>query len=98
MRGDKLILDGKDYTYSDLHRVPPDVHPAKLAERSDASTLMFGGSTSGHHKLSKVWNNFVYEHISYSSAEQVFQHKKARVAGDQNKQREILFNTDPSIQ
>ena len=101
MRGDKLILDGKDYTCSDLHRVPRDVHPAKLAERSDASTLVFGGSTSGHHKLSnfyKIRNNFVYEHISYSSAEQAFQHKKARVAGDQNKEREILFNTDPSIQ
>ena len=37
-------------------------------------------------------------YISYSSAEQAFQYKKARVAGDQNKEQEILFNTDPSIQ
>ena len=67
--GDKLILDGNDYTCSDLHRVTRDVHPAKLAERSDAFTLGFGGSSSGHHKLSKVYkirNNFVTSILSPS--------------------------------
>ena len=101
MRGDRLILDGKDYTCSNLHQVPRDVHPAKLAERSNATTLVFGGSTSGHHMLSnfhQIKGNFVYEHISYNSSEQAFQHKKARIAGDLNKQREILFNPEPSIQ
>ena len=41
---------------------------------------------------------FVYEHIAYSSAEQAFQHKKARVANDLNMQREIMFNADPVTQ
>ena len=40
----------------------------------------------------------VYEHRAYTSAEQAFQHKKALLAGDQNKQREIMFNPDPMVQ
>ena len=62
---------------------------------------MFGGSTSAHHGLSNFYqldSKFVYEHIAYSSAEQAFQHKKARLANDQNKQREIIFNADPITQ
>ena len=67
LTGDKLILDGNDYTCSDLPRVTRDAHPAKLAERSDAFTLEFSGSSSGYHKLSKVSkirNNFVTSILS----------------------------------
>ena len=56
-RGDRLILDGKDYSCSNLHQVPRDVHPAKLAESSNATTLVFGGSTSGHHNVVKLLPN-----------------------------------------
>ena len=81
--------------------MPKEIHPGKLAQRSNDTTIVFDGSTSPHHVLSNFYNvknNFVYEHRSYSSAEQAFQHKKARVAGDLNKQREIMFNADPVVQ
>ena len=101
MRGEKLVLNGRNYTCQDADEMPIEIHPAKLAQRSNDSTIVFGGSTSSHHVLSNFYNvknNFVYEHRSYSSAEQAFQHKKARVAGDLNKQREIMFNADPVVQ
>ena len=101
MRGERLILDGKHYTNQTLCDVPDQIHPAKLAQRSNNDVLVFGGSTSAHHGLSNFYqldSKFVYEHIAYSSAEQAFQHKKARLANDQNKQREIIFNADPITQ
>ena len=101
MRGNRLIIKGRHYTPETLDQVPIDVHPRRLAERSSDSVLVFGGATSCHHNLSNfkvLQKNFVYEQFQYSSSEQAFQHKKARQAGDQNIQREIMFNTDPAVQ
>ena len=101
MRDDKLILNGKQYTCQDISSVPAAIHPRKLAERSNDDILVFGGSTSSHHELSNFYNikkKFVYEHFEYSSSEQALQHKKARLANDQNKQREIMFNPSPFVQ
>ena len=96
------LLNGKRYTCKNIHEVVPlNIHPRTLAEKSNDQVLVFGGSTSRHHWLSNfsyVKVKFVYEHIQYSTVEQAFQHRKAREAGDQNKQREILFNPDPAIQ
>ena len=97
MRGEKLILDGKQYTSQTVCNVPAQIHPAKLAQRTNNDVLVFGGSTSAHYGLSNFYQmnkKFVYEHIAYSSSEQAFQHKKARVANDLNMQREIMFNAD----
>ena len=101
MRGNRLILNGKQYTCDNIHEVPESVNPSKLAEKSNSKMLVFGGSTSSQHKLSnfyKVNGKFVYEHIEYSTSEQAYQHKKARIAGDQNMGRQIMFNPDPSTQ
>ena len=101
MRDDKLILNGKQYTCQDISSVPAAIHPRKLAERSNDDILVFGGSTSLHHELSNFYNikkKFVYEHFEYSSSEQALQHKKARLANDHNKQREIMFNLSPFVQ
>ena len=63
--------------------------------RSNTDVLVFGGSTSAHHGLSNFYEDtFVYEHIAYNTAEQACQHKKARCAGNQNMQREIMFHLD----
>ena len=64
-----------------------------MAIRLNRTTLVFGGSTSSYHVLSNFYNvncSFIYEHRAYTSAEWAFQHKKAQLAGDQNKQREII--------
>ena len=101
MRDDKLILNGKQYTCQDISSVPAAIHPRKLAERSNDDILVFGGSTSSHHELINFYNikkKFVYKHFEYSSSEQALQHKKARLANDQNKQREIMFNPSPFVQ
>ena len=101
MRGEKLILDGKQYTSQTVCNVPAQIHPANLAQRTNNDVLVFGGSTSAHYGLSNFYQmnkKFVYEHIAYSSSEQAFQHKKARIANDLNMQREIMFNADPVTQ
>ena len=101
LRGDKLILNGKNYSCQDIDKVPKEVHPTRMAERSNRATLVFGGSTSAHHVLSNFYSvkdSFVYKHRAYTSSEQAFQHRKALIAGDQNKQREIMFNPDPMVQ
>ena len=82
-----------------LNKVPDAVSPSSLAERVSDDVYTFGGTTSRFCKHSNFFERtFTYEHISYNSAEQAFQHKKARVAKDQNKCREILFNADPGTQ
>ena len=99
MRGNKLILNGKVFSCDDIDKVPKSIHPAKLAERSNNEVLVFGGSTSAHHGLSNFYEGrFVYEHIAYNTAEQAYQHKKARIAGDQNMQREIMFHPNAATQ
>ena len=97
MRGDKLLLDGKVFACSDIERGPTSNQPVKLDERSNNDVIVFGGSTSAHHGLSNFYEGrFVYEHIAYNTAEQAYQHKKARLAGDQNMQKQIMFHPNAS--
>ena len=101
MRGNQLILNGRHYTCDNIHEVPDVVSPSKLAEKSNDKVMVFGGSTSSQHMLSnfyKVKKKFVYEHIEYNTVEQAYQHKKSRIAGDQNVGREIMFHPDASTQ
>ena len=56
MRCDRLILNGKNYTYDDADQVPREVHTSRLAERSNETTLVFSGATSSHHMLSNYYN------------------------------------------
>ena len=99
MLGDKLLLNGKVFTCSDIERGPTSKQPVKLDERSNNDALVFGGSTSSHYSLSNFYEGrFVYEHIAYNTAEQAYQHKKARIAGDQNMQREIMFHPNAATQ
>ena len=53
---------------------------------------------SNFYSVKETKESIVYEHRLYRSAEQAFQHKKALLADDQNKQREIMFNPDPVVQ
>ena len=95
----RLKLNNKFYTTDNLHNVPDIINPASLAERVSAEVYVFGGTTSKFCKHSNFYSReFVYEHIQYTSAEQAFQHRKAREAKDMNKCREIMFNADPGTQ
>ena len=81
MRCERFVLGGRNYTCQDADDLPPDINPGKLAQRENDTTIVFDGSTSSRHVLSNFYNvrnNFVYEHRSYSSSEQAFQHKKKR--------------------
>ena len=78
MRGERFVLGGRNYTCQDADDLPPNINPGKLAQRENDTTIVFDGSTSSRHVLSNFYNvrnNFVYEHRSYSSSEQAFQHK-----------------------
>ena len=99
MRGDKVLLNGKVFTCSDIERGPKSTQPAKLDERSNKDVLVFGGPTNAHYGLSNFYEErFVYEHIAYNTAEQAYQHKKARIAGDQNMQKKIMFHPNAATQ
>ena len=99
VRENRLIVEDKSYHCDNLHKLPANLDPRKLAEKSSATVCVFGGSTSRYHELSNFFQrDFTYEHRKYNTVEQAYQHKKARLAGDQNKQREIMFNGNPAIQ
>ena len=101
LRGNRLILNGNNYTCQDLDTVTQDVHLRKIAASFNGTALVFDGSTSSHHVSSNFYNvkeGFVYEHQLYRSAEQGYQHKKVLLTGDQNKQREIMWYPDPVVQ
>ena len=99
VRENRLVVDDKSYFCDTLHKLPANLDPRKLAEKSSGNVCVFGGSTSRYHELSNYYHrDFTYEHRKYNTVEQAYQHKKARIAGDQNKQREIIFTTNPAIQ
>ena len=95
----RLKLNDEFFTVSTLDQVPNVINPAVLAERVSDEVYVFGGTTSRFCKHSNFYQrDFVYDHIEYCTAEQALQHKKARIANDLNKCREIKFNADPSTQ
>ena len=99
VRENRLVVEDKSYYCDNLHKLPANLNPRKLAEKSYATVCVFGGSTSRYHELSNFFQrDFTYEHRKYNTVEQAYQHKKARLAGDQNQQREIMFNGNPAIQ
>ena len=92
----KLKPKDRLYTVNTLNNLPTNVHPA---ERSSDDVYVFGGITSRLCKHSNLFvRKFVYEHISYNTVEQAYQHKEARLAQYLNKYRDILFNADPGTQ
>lgn len=95
----KLKLKDKEFTVDNLHTVPNHINPSTLAVRDSPNVHVFGGTTSRYCHLSNFYTReFVYDHQSFVSVEQAYQFKKATIAKDRNKCREILFNADPSTQ
>lgn len=98
LNGDILSIGGRRYTVDNLDRLPKDLHPIGLSERSSDTVLLFGGVLSRFNPLSNWYaSNFVYANKQYSSAEQAYMDSKARLFNDMTTSSEIMATKNPSI-
>ena len=75
MENDKLVIDGKKYSISDLNLFPQKLHPFEVTTKSDEETLGFFGELCPFSNFYPA--QFTHEGIKYNSSEQLIQYKKA---------------------
>ena len=92
--GDKLLLDGKQYSTRDTSKLPEDLRPEYLSTVTNGDKIAFFSLNS---KLSNHYNcTFTVNGQTFSSAEQYFMCSKAKEFGDHNAVRAIMSSTDAS--
>ena len=92
---DKLILDSKSYTVSDLDKLPQELQPNNLYTTTKGSTTAFytlHSKLSNHHPCS-----FDVDGTTFKSVEQYFMFKKAALFGDNVTAQQVLKTSDPSV-
>jgi ribA/ribD-fused uncharacterized protein len=78
LAADKLIIDDKTYTVSNLHTLPQNLDPAKLATKSVGNVTGFYSKSS---PLSNFYEaRFEIDNKTFSSTEQYLQFRKAEYA------------------
>ena len=88
MEDDTIIIKGKHYTVNNLHQLPAEINGFEATSRKkDGVTCYFGelNPLSNFHP-SKI----SYEGQIYHSSEQLIQHKKAQLFGDEIAEAQIL--------
>ena len=55
VRESRLVVEDKSYYCDNLHKLPANLNPRKLVEKSSATLCVFGGSTSRYHELSNFF-------------------------------------------
>lgn len=95
MNGDTLEIDGRVYTFKNLHTLPETYNPARLA------TVQKNNITAFYSKSSPLSNfypvDLVVDGQNYSTVEQFFQEQKAIFGGKQEVARKIRSTTDPAL-
>ena len=93
MDGDQLIIKGKTYTVDNLMNLPEEVNGFNSTSKTDGQTLGFFG------ELNPLSNfhccNFQLGDITYHSAEQYIQHKKASYFRDNKTAKKIMEAQTP---
>ena len=90
---DRLLVNGKQYSASEIDKLPPDLNPKNLATVSRGNiTAFFTASSplSNHHSCS-----FKLQNQNFASVEQYFMYCKASHFQDEQKAREILDTDNP---
>ena len=88
LSGDRLVINGINYTVNDLHNLPKDLVPYKAAQQENHQFIAFHGEHS-------PWSNFHQSPFEidghhYHSAEQWIQYSKAMLFGDNSTANKIL--------
>ena len=90
---DKLILNGKAYSYSELDQLPTDIRPSSSATVTKDDITAF---YSCHSKLSNHYcTKFTTKEGEFTSVEQYFMYQKAKYFGDSVTAAAIRQNDDP---
>jgi ribA/ribD-fused uncharacterized protein len=96
---DSIRIHDKYYTIETLNKLPRDIHPETLSERTDGETLCFGGILSTHNPLSNFFPcEVVLDGQKFNSSEQAYQYEKAVFANDIETAASILGETEPARQ
>ena len=97
IKGDVLFIRGKRYTVDNLDELDGELSMDKFNERSNDSTIVFGGMYSNFHPLSNYYQSqLLFQNRKYSSIEQAYQHQKALIFDDQATADQIMDTHDPS--
>ena len=93
---DTLIIKNIRYTVDNLCDLPADLHPKHFCNKSNDHVHVFGGVLSEYSAFSN-WSpaRFEYEQHVYVNLEQAYMHIKAKVNGDEDAGRKIMYTTNP---
>ena len=95
LKGDKLFLDGTQYTVQTLGLIQDDLHPQNLCEKSNENTLVFGGTLSEWHPFSNWFPlSLRYKGIIFPSLEHAYLHEMAVTFDYKNMASAILAAPD----
>ena len=91
--GDRLVINGINYTVNDLHKLPEDLSPYKAAQQENHEYIAFHGEHSPWSYFHP--SPFVIDGQHYHSAEQWIQLSKAMLFGDNSTANKILQADSP---
>ena len=98
LKGDNLIINGKQYTVDTLDQLSGELSMETFCQRSNDKVLVVGGIFSNYHPLSNYYKStFVFRNQKYSSIEHGYRHVKAVFFRDESAAAHILASDDPSI-
>ena len=88
LSGDRLVINGINYTVNDLHNLPEDLAPYKAAQQDNHEYIAFHGEHS-------PWSNFhpspfVIDGQCYRSTQQWIQFSKAMLFGESSTANKML--------
>ena len=88
IKGDKLIVNGINYTVDTLNELPAEISATKAAEKRDSDSIVF------HVELSPFSNfypsRFQHEGTCFETAEHYIQYRKALLSSDSVMANRIL--------
>ena len=96
IKGDVLFIRGKRYTVDNLDELDGELSMEKFNERSNDSTVVFGGMYRNFHPLSNYYQSqLIFQ--KYSSIEQAYQHQKALLFDDLDTADQLMDTHDHSV-
>ena len=93
MEGTVIVIKGKRYSWSNLHKLPQNLSTHSVSSRQSSTHYGFFGelnSLSNFHPAP-----FIYNGQTYTSSEQVIQATKATFCGDQETWNQIMESKSP---
>ena len=96
LQDDKLMLNEKLYSVSNLHELPPELSPMSVSTPMDNQSILFFTESSlfsNHYR-----SVFTVGKVNYNCAEQNIMSQKAKLFKDQKTFELIMKETDPKKQ